>query len=134
MTGEAATRNRPGFTLIELLMVMLIIGILAAAMAWRVREPTKHAHLAAMKSDLRSLSFAQEMHYQTASEYGTLEELSGFQASKGVTVELAYLDPRAYAAIGTHASLGDVTCAVYRGEAAAAAAGPAAVENAIVCE
>lgn len=134
MTGEAAIRNRPGFTLIELMMVMLIIGILAAAMIWRVREPTRHAHLAAMKSDLRSLTYIQEMYYQTASRYGALEELTAFQTSKGVTVELAYHDPGAYAAIGTHASLGDITCGVYRGEAAAGAAGPAVAENTIVCE
>lgn len=134
MTGEAAIRKRPGFTLIELMMVMLIIGILAGALIWRVREPIRLAHLAALKSDLRSLTLAQEMYYQTATQYATLEQLSAFHMSEGVSVELAHLDSDAYAAIGTHVSLGDVTCAVFRGEAAAGAVGPGAIENAIVCE
>jgi type IV pilus assembly protein PilA len=59
-----------GFTLIELLIVVVIIGILAAAIAIPKFANTKEkAVVASMKSDLRNLVTAQERFFSDNQDY-----------------------------------------------------------------
>ena len=43
-------RPRGGFTLIEIMIVVVVIGILAAIMAFRARKAREEAYVAAMRS------------------------------------------------------------------------------------
>lgn len=134
MRGEAASDHRPGFTLIEILIVVLVIGVLAAIMIYRTNEATERSHLAVLRSDLRSLTIAQELYHQSNMVYGPLGGLTAFEASAGVSVDLSWVDPGGYAATATHERLPDVICGVFRGPAAEGAAGPADAEGVIDCQ
>lgn len=112
-------RNREGFTLIELLIVVVIIGILAAIALPKFGETRERAYVSAMESDLRNLQTAQEMYYSDDNnDYtywtGTLapetpEPALGFQASSGVTIDVANPpsgDPSlGFTATASHAAL-----------------------------
>ncbi|MFW5951629.1 MAG: type IV pilin protein, partial [Gemmatimonadota bacterium] len=130
----AGERHRPGFTLVEILIVTAIFGLLAAIAIYRTTETTRQAHLAVLKSDLRSMTVAQEIHHQTALAYAALEDLPDLQESAGVTIDLTWLDRNGYAATAAHTRLPNTTCGVFRGPAADGVAAPAEVEGVIACQ
>jgi len=59
----ARRRNDNGFTLIELLIVIVILGILAAIVAFSVRGITDRGDTAACKAEIKTLEVAVEAFY-----------------------------------------------------------------------
>jgi type IV pilus assembly protein PilA len=114
--------NRKGFTLIELLIVVVIIGILAAIAIPKFANTKEKAYIAAMKSDLRNLTNAQEAYFTESLTYATELTPAQFQPSTGVTYVLTSVTGAGWAATASHDNLpGGVTCTVYVGAAATAA-------------
>ena len=64
---------RKGFTLVELLIVIVIIGILAAAMLLSSGSATASATASTIVSDLRSLKTAALMHWADSMDTYTTE-------------------------------------------------------------
>ena len=144
--------NRKGFTLIELLIVVVIIGILAAIAIPKFASTKQKAYVAAMKSDLRNLTTAQEAYFADSLKYiitGVATNLPpgapvGFPAgcvlgstclfvpSAGVTVTLGGTAP-GWLATATHsaATVGTL-CADFIGAANVTA--PATVEGEPKCQ
>ena len=78
-----------GFTLIELLIVIVIIGILIAALIPRFVNSREKAFVSAMKSDLKNLATAEESYYYDYATYApSLVALATFNATKGVSIAL----------------------------------------------
>ena len=83
--------RKQGFTLIELLIVVVIIGILAAIAIPKFANTKEKAYVAAMKSDLRNLSSAQETFFGDSSYYmdASSPNTKYWQSSTGVVVGTA---------------------------------------------
>jgi prepilin-type N-terminal cleavage/methylation domain-containing protein len=96
--------QRRGFTLIELLIVVVIIGILAAIAIPKFANTKDKAYIAAMKSDLKNLSTAEETYYSDYQTYTTAFTPAQFNASTGVTVTVSAASSSAWAATSTHQS------------------------------
>lgn len=117
-------RNTKGFTLIELLIVVVIIGILAAIAIPKFANTKQNAYLAAMKTDLRNLTTAEEGYASNnAGAYfsGTATNpISGtgqtavqnYLPSPGVTVTIA-TSGNGWSATATHSSVSGHTCTIY---------------------
>lgn len=125
---------RPGLTLVELLIVVTVLGILAAIAVTRTRAITNEAYKTTLEADLRSLAMQQELFEKQNHRYGTLEDLSDFEASAGVTVEVGWSATNGFAATAVHAALPGTTCGYFIGEPPGDEAGPATTEGAITCD
>lgn len=79
-----------GYTIIELLVITAIIGVLASVGMVRLHEAPDGAIVAALRSDLRSLVAAQEVHQAEHGHYASSVEALGDEVrlSKGVEVRL----------------------------------------------
>jgi type IV pilus assembly protein PilA len=67
--------RRFGFTLIELLIVVVIIGILAGIAIPKFSSAKEKTYIAAMTSDLRNLTTAQETYFQDWQTYASASNL-----------------------------------------------------------
>ncbi len=103
--------NRKGFTLIELLIVVVIIGILAAIAIPKFANTKEKAYVAAMKSDLKNLSTAQEAYFSDAQMYTTTLTTAQFAPSTGVTVNITSGTGTGWAANSSHTGTSK-TCAI----------------------
>lgn len=126
-----------GFTIIELIIVVVIIGILSSAGMVGISRARTQGFLAVMKADLRSISIAQEAHYQVQSADGnpdayaaTMAELA-IPISAGTTVELRG-DASGWAARTLHPGATGRRCALFRGSATPYA--PATSEGLLTCD
>ena len=63
--------KKRGFTLIELLVVIAIIGILASIVLVSLGSARQKARDAKRQSDIRQISLAQEMYYDSYTAYAT---------------------------------------------------------------
>ncbi|MFQ5678152.1 MAG: prepilin-type N-terminal cleavage/methylation domain-containing protein [Gemmatimonadota bacterium] len=81
-------RRTEAFTLIELLIVIIIIGLLASIVIPRFFSTKERAFVAAMRSDLRNLTMAQDAYFSETQTYtSNLSLLTGmFAPSQNVTV------------------------------------------------
>ena len=108
--------NRKGFTLIELLIVVVIIGILAAIAIPKFANTKEKAYIAAMKSDLKNLSTAEEAYFSDYQTYAATSSLTSaqFQATTSVTVAVTAASATGWAASATHSGTAK-TCAIAYG-------------------
>jgi prepilin-type N-terminal cleavage/methylation domain-containing protein len=134
MMGGEPMRARPGFTLIELLIVVVIIGILATIATGQFQHMRERAHVATLRSDIAHLALHQELHNHTNARYGTLAELTDFQASDGVIPVIPWAEVVGFAATMTHAAVPGVVCGYFMGTAPVGSAGPATIPGQIACE
>lgn len=133
------TRNNPGtmkhhdgFTLIELLIVVVIIGILAAIAIPKFQNTKGKANAAALKSDLRNLSTAEESYFFENNAYTTDITKLSYNTSPGVVLTVVSATASGWAAKATHPASFPLTCALYAGNITAVA--PATVEGLIGCQ
>ncbi|GAA3666985.1 hypothetical protein GCM10022237_28710 [Nocardioides ginsengisoli] len=70
-----ARRDQRGFTLIELLIVIVILGILAAIVAFSVRGIVDRGDVAACKAEVKTVATAEEANYAKLGSYATLTDL-----------------------------------------------------------
>lgn len=68
---QEARKTESGFTLIELLMVIVILGVLAGIVVFAVSGIQDRGKVAACKSDVQTLSVAQEAHFAKNSSYAS---------------------------------------------------------------
>ncbi len=131
---------RRGFTLVELLVVVLVIGILAAVAVPRFTKSREKTFFAAMKSDLKNLTAAQEIYYPAngymyAGAAGSdVPGVTGlmFAASQGVTVTLREVSMTGWSADAVHQGLRpDQMCAITYGGAALLP--PSATPGVVMC-
>ena len=126
-----STHRRYGFTLIELLVVMVIVGILAAMAIPKFRSTRDKANFAAVKSDLKNLSTAEESYFYEHRTYTTDLDSLKQRASRGVVLTIVNATPSGWAATAYHPAAWPHTCALYYGAVPAVA--PATIEGEIGC-
>jgi prepilin-type N-terminal cleavage/methylation domain-containing protein len=123
---------RRGFTLIELLIVVVIIGILAAIAIPKFANTKGKANFAAMKSDLRNLTTAQESFFYDNSRYTTRLDSLQFTGSRGDSLVVVEATATGWAATATHPESYPHFCAMFIGTAAAVA--PATASGVVACQ
>jgi prepilin-type N-terminal cleavage/methylation domain-containing protein len=102
----ARQKDDGGFTLIELLIVIVILGVLAAAVVFSVRGIQNRGQAAACKSDISTVQTAVEAHYAQAGSY------TGVTAASLVTEGLLRTAPATVAISATDGAVtGTGTCA-----------------------
>ena len=69
-------RQDGGFTLIELLIVIVILGVLAAIVAFSVRGIVDRGEVSACKAEVKTVATAEEALYAKTGSYGTLADLT----------------------------------------------------------
>jgi prepilin-type N-terminal cleavage/methylation domain-containing protein len=111
-------QDRAGFTLIELVIVIVIIGILAGIAIPRYRGLQAKAHFAVISGDLRNVGLAQVLYHQIHRTYTTNLGALAFDPTPGVEIDVMVATESGWAAVATHAALGDGEgCSLYLGDA-----------------
>ncbi|MFC5728184.1 MULTISPECIES: type IV pilin protein [Nocardioides] len=100
-------RDEGGFTLIELLIVIVILGILAAIVAFSVRGIVDRGGVSACKAEVKTVATAEEAHYAKNGSYATIANLqSGGFLRAGTPEYVASAD----AANGSLTMVADAPC------------------------
>ena len=123
---------RRGFTLIELLIVVVIIGILAAIAIPKFANTKGKANFAAMKSDLRNLTTAEESFFYDYSRYTTRLDSMQFAGSHGDALVVVEATATGWSATATHPESYPHFCAMFIGTASAVA--PATASGVVACQ
>jgi prepilin-type N-terminal cleavage/methylation domain-containing protein len=125
--------SRRGFTLIELLIVVVIIGLLASIAMPKWQTTKGKANTAALKSDLRNLTVAQESYYYENQTYTTDPVALNFSSSQNVALTFVIASGAGWSATASHAVASPTTCGVYYGSVAAPIAATTS-EGQIACQ
>jgi prepilin-type N-terminal cleavage/methylation domain-containing protein len=128
-----STHSRTGFTLIELLIVVVIIGIMASIAVPKYQTTKGKANTAALKSDLRNLTVAQESYFYENQGYTSDPVALNFRSSQNVAVTFVVAGPAGWSATATHAVASPMTCGVFYGAVAPPLAATV-VEGRIACQ
>lgn len=123
--------RRSGFTLIELLIVVVIIGILASIAIPKFKATKGKANFAALKSDLKNISTAEESYFYDHQTYTDILDSLAFKPSHGVTLTIT-AGATGWGATAQHPDSWPHTCALFLGTAVTSM-GPATVEGQITC-
>ena len=122
---------RRGFTLVELLIVVVIIGIIAAIAIPKFANTKGKAYYAAMRSDLRNLTTAEESYFYDHAKYSSDLDSLHFTPSRGVQLTITEATVTGWSATSTHPDAYPHTCAIFLGAAAVQA--PATVVGVVGC-
>ena len=125
------SRARKGFTLIELLIVVVIIGILAAIAIPKYQNTKGKANFAAMRSDLRNMTTAEESYFYDHSAYTTRLDSLQFTPSRGDSVIIGEATPTGWSATSTNPESYPIKCAIFMGNATAVS--PATEAGIVAC-
>lgn len=107
-----------GFTLIELLVVIVIVSVLAAIALPTLGSVRDRAYFAAIASDFKQFTVAQEEFHFLAGSYAPSRDALEFQGTEGVILTVTEATSSGWSAVGTHTALpDDQGCAVYLGDA-----------------
>ncbi len=121
-----------GFTLIEMLVTIVVLGILAT-ISMRVVTVKEKAYIAAMKSDLRNVTTAQESYFDDHLRYAPAAAILDYDQSPGVTI-IWLGGPRGFTARAVHQMVGSQWCAIFFGDPSPAPRySPATTEGVIAC-
>ena len=131
--SSAIRRNRTGFTLIEMLIVVVVIGILASVAVARFNRVKQRGQMAAVQSDLRNISVAQEGYHMENMTYTNDPDDLEFDITSGVIITITAATSTGWAATGTHAGDATIQCGVFVGTATAASAPPATSPEVVAC-
>jgi prepilin-type N-terminal cleavage/methylation domain-containing protein len=71
-----ARKAEGGFTLIELLIVIVILGVLSAIVAFSVRGITDRGATSACKAEVKTVATAEEANYAKLGAYANLADLA----------------------------------------------------------
>lgn len=132
-SDEDTLINRRGFTFIELMIVIAIMGLLSAIALNRLFGSRDRSFVAAMRSDIRNLTLAQESYFYDNDTYGddvTALENHGFTITTGVSFTVNEATVTGWSATVSHAVTA-IRCYVFVG--AAAPVGSATQQGEISC-
>ncbi len=131
------SKSESGFTLVEMLVVLTLISILALMTTVSLGSSSDRAYVAAMQSDLRNVSTAQEAYIeQVFAETGRAHYAARVQdlsvnLSNGVQIRMRG-NQNGWSARATHARVRGTRCAVFRGSVRPFP--PATKEGSITCD
>jgi prepilin-type N-terminal cleavage/methylation domain-containing protein len=126
------SRTREGFTLIELLIVVVIIGILAAIAIPKFQATKGKASFAAMRSDLRNLTTAQESYFYDHSVYASVLDSLKFTPSPADSLVISEATATGWAASVTNPNSYPHLCSLFLGNATPVA--PATDAGIVACQ
>jgi len=126
-------RGHKGFTLIELLIVVVIIGILAAIAIPKFSSVREKAYRASMMSDLKNLSYLQEVYHNASFTFASTLTAAQATVSEGVTLTINEATGMGWAATASHLGVSAHQCGIYHGNAAAANGSPATTLGVVAC-
>lgn len=118
-----------GFTLVEVIIVLAIIGLLATIVIPKFTSSKDKALVTSMKSDLRNLMTAEELHKVDSGSYVVSFPPNVWSPSTGVTGPTIVLTGDGWTATVGHVS-STRTCAIFVGSTSLP---PAAVEGVATC-